>query len=149
MKARHGERLDGGGTRADRGAAAVEFALVLGLLVVILMGIAQFGITFSQWLAIEHAAREGARWGSLGNDAGTVTDAESIRGKAYAAAPGLEPRLSDARISVTPAAPKNHQGDPVTVTVTYPTPVLPLMGTLFGSPGPTYMLTATAVQLIE
>jgi Flp pilus assembly protein TadG len=127
--------------RNDHGASAVEFALVLPVLVLLLFGIAQFGITFSQWLAIEHAAREGARWGSLGYDSVAVTS------KVLAAAPGLN--AADVAISVTPADPAENQGDPVTVTVAYPTPVLPLMESVFGNPGPTFTLTARAVQLIE
>lgn len=129
----------------------MEFALVLPLLLLLVFGIAQFGITFSQWLDIEHAAREGARWGSLGYKVGTTSNALTIRGKVNAAAPGLSPRLTDANITVTPADPSDqaNQGTPVTVTVKYPTPVLPLMEPLFGGGGPTFNLTATAVHLIE
>lgn len=136
-------------TRSDEGASAVEFALVVVLLVFLLMGIAQFGITFSQWLEIEHAAREGARWGSLGYAPGTFTNANTIRGKVYAASPGLSPRLTDAQIGVDrdPSVAAN-QGLPVTVTVTYATPILPLMEPILGR-GPTLALTARAVHLIE
>jgi Flp pilus assembly protein TadG len=138
-------------SRDEHGAAAVEFALILPLLVLLLFGISQFGLTFSQWLELEHAAREGVRWGSLGYPVGTVGSAQTIRGKVYAAAPGLDPRLSDANITVTPADPGSpgNQGDPVTVTVTYATPVLPFMQTFFGGTGPTLDLRASAVQLIE
>jgi len=134
---------------ADCGAAAVEFALVLPLLLVFVLGISQFGITFSQWLQLEHAAREGARWGSIGYPRGTTSNDQTIRGKVCAAAPGLSPRLTDANVAVSPVDPANHQGDPVIVTVTYDTPVLPMMGTLFGETGPTFQLTASAVHLIE
>jgi len=133
----------------DRGAAAVEFALVLPILLLLVLGISQFGITFSQWLEMEHAAREGARWGSLGYPRGTTSNDQTIRGKVYAAAPGLSPRLADANVAVSPVDPANHQGDPVIVTVTYDTPLLPLMGTFFGETGPTFELTASAVHLIE
>jgi Flp pilus assembly protein TadG len=133
----------------DRGAAAVEFALILPVLLLLVLGISQFGITFYQWLEMEHAAREGARWGSIGYAAGTTGNALTIRGKVYAAAPGLSPRLADANVAVSPADPVNHQGDPVIVTVTYDTPVLPLMGTIFGVTGPTLQLSARAVHLIE
>jgi Flp pilus assembly protein TadG len=43
------------------GAAAVEFALILPVLLLILVGIIQFGIVWSQWQVMEGAAREGAR----------------------------------------------------------------------------------------
>jgi Flp pilus assembly protein TadG len=43
------------------GAAAVEFALIFPVLALILLGIIQFGIVWSQWQVMEGAAREGAR----------------------------------------------------------------------------------------
>ena len=47
--------------RDDRGAAAVEFALVVPLLLVMLFGIIDLGWVFGQQLAVTAAAREGAR----------------------------------------------------------------------------------------
>ena len=54
----------------ERGAAAVEFALVLPLLVVLLMGIIDFGLYFYNDLAVSHAARDAARYLSVNNIAG-------------------------------------------------------------------------------
>ena len=45
----------------ERGAAAVEFALVGVLLFTLLFGILQFGMWFWAWQAGGHAAREAAR----------------------------------------------------------------------------------------
>lgn len=47
--------------REDRGAQAVEFALILPVLLIIVMGIINFGYAFSQKLALNQAVREGAR----------------------------------------------------------------------------------------
>jgi Flp pilus assembly protein TadG len=47
--------------RDDAGAAAVEFALVLPLLLVMTMGIIEFGRAFNHSHVITDAAREGAR----------------------------------------------------------------------------------------
>ncbi|WP_448002640.1 TadE/TadG family type IV pilus assembly protein [Agromyces bauzanensis] len=47
--------------RVERGAAAVEFALVLVPLIVLLLGIIEFGYIFNQQLTVTNSAREGAR----------------------------------------------------------------------------------------
>jgi Flp pilus assembly protein TadG len=49
--------------RHDGGVAAVEFVLVLPLLIILVFGIIQFGITLAGVLALNNAARQGARVG--------------------------------------------------------------------------------------
>jgi Flp pilus assembly protein TadG len=57
--------------RGQEGAAAVEFALIVGVLAMLLFGMLQFGLAFFQLQNLRAAAREGARVGALG---GTVAD---------------------------------------------------------------------------
>lgn len=45
----------------DCGAALVEFALLVPLLVILLLGIVEFGVALSQQLDVRHGAREGSR----------------------------------------------------------------------------------------
>lgn len=52
--------------RARRGSALVEFALVVGLLIAIVMGIIEFSVFGKNSLAIANATREGARAASIG-----------------------------------------------------------------------------------
>jgi hypothetical protein len=47
--------------RDDRGAAALEFALVVPVLIVLVMGIIDYGMFFSDRLAVKQGIREGAR----------------------------------------------------------------------------------------
>jgi len=50
--------------RNERGATIVEFAVVFPLVIVLVMGIAEFSLAFKDWLTISHASREGARAGA-------------------------------------------------------------------------------------
>lgn len=48
-------------TRSERGAALVEFALVMPLLLLLVFGIMETGWLFAQQIEVRNAAREGAR----------------------------------------------------------------------------------------
>lgn len=50
--------------RNERGATMIEFAIVFPLIIVLVMGIAEFSLAFKDWLTISHASREGARAGA-------------------------------------------------------------------------------------
>ncbi|WP_137122227.1 TadE/TadG family type IV pilus assembly protein [Segeticoccus rhizosphaerae] len=91
----------------DRGAAAVEMALVLPLLIVLLFGIIDFGRIYTAQIQLSQAAREGVRMESLGFPGDVST-------RAHAAAPGL----SSMTVAVTracPAAPLPNDSAEVTV----------------------------------
>lgn len=51
--------------RRDEGAAMVEFALILMILLLIVMGVIQFGFMFYTKYVITCASREGARYGAI------------------------------------------------------------------------------------
>lgn len=46
---------------SERGAAAVEFAILLPLLLLLVLGIAEFGRAFNAQITLTQAAREGVR----------------------------------------------------------------------------------------
>jgi len=61
------------GRRPARGQGVVEFALILPLFLLILLGMVEFGFIFTHDLTVEYATREGARAGSaLDNGGGTL-----------------------------------------------------------------------------
>jgi Flp pilus assembly protein TadG len=60
--------------RDQDGAAAVEFALIVGVLALLLFGMLQFGLAFFQLQNLRAATREGARVGSV---SGTVADIQN------------------------------------------------------------------------
>jgi Flp pilus assembly protein TadG len=51
--------------RSERGAAAVEMAILLPLLILLVFGIVEFSIAFNHKQGLHAAAREGARFGAL------------------------------------------------------------------------------------
>lgn len=70
----------------QRGAVAIEFALVLPLFLMLVFGIIFFGFVFAQSLALGNAARQGARAGVV--DDGTTT-CGSVIDQVKAAAPTI------------------------------------------------------------
>jgi Flp pilus assembly protein TadG len=122
----------------ERGASAVEFALVLPLLVLLVFGIAQFGIAFFRYQGVQAAAREGARVASL-----SQTEISEIRDRVctgYDSGTGLcsGGALSGIRLATEPtvqvdpnvARPCNlRSGEVVAVTVASPMAIsIPLWG---------------------
>jgi len=75
----------------DRGAAAVEMALVMPLLIAMIIGIIDFSRIFNAELQLSQAAREGARLASLlpqtTSAALNSTDETAIKTRAQLAAP--------------------------------------------------------------
>lgn len=55
------------GANDERGAAAVEFALVFPLLMLLIGGVIDFGFAFNAQISLTHAAREGVRVEAIGS----------------------------------------------------------------------------------
>jgi Flp pilus assembly protein TadG len=99
---------------SERGAAAVEFALVLPILVLILFGVIEFGGVYNAQLMVTGAAREAARMMAID---GVVADAQAV---ALDAAVGIDPADLDVDVSPTTCA----AGTDVTITVRYDRPFI-------------------------
>lgn len=116
-------------SHSQRGASAVEFAIVLPILMLIIFAIVNFGIVMSNQAIITNAAREGARWASVHTTSSYGTGCSAT----YSATPtdpcqaafsyannllisfGIGPELS-----VTNPTPSDYNsGTPQTVTVSY------------------------------
>jgi Flp pilus assembly protein TadG len=62
----------------EDGAAAVEFALIIGVLAMLIFGMLQFGLTFFELQNLRASAREGGRLGAVGATPDAIrTDLES------------------------------------------------------------------------
>ncbi len=54
-----------GNRKKERGASAVEMALVAPFLILLLIGTVEFAYKFAQYNEVRHAAREGARYAAV------------------------------------------------------------------------------------
>ena len=69
----HEKLVDPGASDQDSGATLVEFALVMPLLLLLMIGILEVGVAFFDYLTIERATLEGVRTASF---TGTTMDAD-------------------------------------------------------------------------
>jgi Flp pilus assembly protein TadG len=105
----------------ERGSAAVEFALVLPILVLLALALVQVGLLVRDQLILVEAARAGARQAAVTED-----DAE-IRAAIEAASYSLRAEEVDSEVSRS-----GSLGDPVTVSLDYPeTARVPFVAWLF------------------
>ncbi len=112
--------------------------MVLPVLMLLLLGIIEFGRFYNAWLMVTHASREGARMATLGATALQVEDRVEEVLSAY----------DSERITVviSPAGTKSR-GDMVTVTVTYGIdPLTPMIGAVTGG---TLELESETVMRVE
>jgi Flp pilus assembly protein TadG len=117
----------------ERGAAAVEFALLLPVLLTLLFGIIEFGMIMYGREVITNASREGARAGivlvSPKPTAGQITTVATN----YLTGTGIN--LADVTIVV--AGEGGASPAMLTVTATYNYPwLIPYIPTLLGLPSP-------------
>jgi Flp pilus assembly protein TadG len=126
-----------GRIRQERGTALVELAFVLPLVLVLLLGMLDFGKAFNEWIDETHLANEGARLAAVGYLAADCTSsanpnvciAQQIQGdadltelKSGRAANNYADAQAAARVCISyPVNPATTThglvGDPVQVTV--------------------------------
>lgn len=119
----------------EAGVSVVEFALVLPLLMVLLLGVLDFGRAFNYWIDQTHLANEAARWAVVNKNPGSGTLQDYIRSQ------GTTPELRNGGTSSVPAPlqicisfPNGTAtvGDPVQVTATSTFNWLPFLGSRMG-----------------
>ena len=98
----------------ERGQTLTELAMVLPILLVLILGIAQFGLVFNNYIALTDAARAAARKGAVSREAGKSADCEAA---GYAAGTDLKNPKKDFIVLCNSSW---GIGSDVTVTATYP-----------------------------
>lgn len=100
--------------RNRRGAAAVEFAVILPVFVLLIFGMIEYGRMVMVQQVITNASREGARKAVL--DGATTAQVETVVEEYLASG-----SIGGATVTVTPDPPSSAEsGDPVTVAVSVP-----------------------------
>jgi Flp pilus assembly protein TadG len=124
--------------RRERGAVAVEFALIAPLFLAILLGIIEFSNFFRVQISVTQAAREAARSMAINNDQSAAKSA------AASASPGID--ASGFSYTFSPAACTT--GQTVTVTIKYPMKTVS-GGALQGLTGAVMPSTVTGVSAMR
>ena len=138
--------------RSEDGAQLVEFALVLPMLLLVVLGIAEFGFIFQRYEVVTNAAREGARIASLPGYSNADVQA---RVAAYVTAGRVPTTGTNPVIAVTDVSIPTTPGGPVLtakrVTVTYLHTYMFLtgIGSWFGATYATVPLTAVSEMRTE
>jgi Flp pilus assembly protein TadG len=130
--------------RGDRGQALVEFAILVPVLLLLLVGVIQVGFWFWTDIDLQSGTREAGRLLSASkNDASAIQDAENRLAQNLDS--DIDP--SKLRYSFNPApagsTPLWASGTTVTMTVSYPDQ-LNVMGVAIGDPN---MTTAAQVRI--
>lgn len=130
--------------KREEGAAMIEFALVLPLLLMILFGIIEFGLVLFRQEVITNASREGARFGILiGDPRPSTAQIEDVI-NTYLTNAGLD--AGNATVNVTGA--QGASGSDLTVSVVYPYDFLVLPNFAVGL-SDTLNLSASTVMKLE
>lgn len=126
--------------REDSGTAAVEFAIIFPVLALILGGAIEVGSLVQTVAIVRNAAREGARYASVGDPNAT---ANAVAYLSASLAGRNDVTLGSATATLNPsggAAP----GSPVTVTVSVPLTIqMPVISNILGT---TMTLTSDATM---
>jgi Flp pilus assembly protein TadG len=149
--------------KSESGAELIEFALTLPLLLLLVLGIIEFGFMFQEYEVLTNAAREGARIAVLPTYGATDTARKNnaaARIDEYLTDGGLNKSLATkcigtgcagTAVATSLAAPASGCVSTITVTVTYPHQMAFIGGIAryFGGSFGTKTLTATSMMRTE
>ncbi|WP_027309525.1 TadE/TadG family type IV pilus assembly protein [Caloramator sp. ALD01] len=122
-----------------KGQALLEFAILLPILLLIVMGISEFGIMLNSYLTIQNASREGARLGILGADDNEIVQA------VYSSASHID--TNKLNVTITPNDSNRRPGETLRVRVEYEYDLLiPIIKNILGNQ---VELTAETAMRVE
>ncbi|PTT65876.1 TadE/TadG family type IV pilus assembly protein [Arthrobacter sp. HMWF013] len=122
---------------SERGAVAVEFAIIAPVLVMLLLGVMEFSRAYNAQASLSAAAREGVRVMAISDD--VLVARKAVKDTAIA----LQPQLADSNIefkNLDTGTSKCAPGHRMSVTITYS------LSTMTGIAGP-FPMTAKGAML--
>lgn len=148
---------------SERGAQVVEFAIILPIFLMLVMGMIDFGRGYFSWIIITNGAREGARAAAVGHELDIVVDHVQ---RALSGLPRStdEPSIPPVDLGAAESCPtgvgvdpadwcigtdnvKGTRGQPVTVRVEYTfQAIVPFFSSL---PAATFPLVAESTMRLE
>ena len=133
--------------KGQRGGSAVEFAIVLPILLVLLFGIIEFSILFYDKAVITNASREGARAGIV--FAPTPLDDGGITAvvNSYCASNLITFGSATGATTTVSRGGSGSPGDPLTVTVNYSYDFLVLPNFVTALTGPMDLQAITVMRM--
>lgn len=124
---------------SNKGQAIVETAMILPVILLILLGIIEFGRIFSTYSVITNASREGARY------AAANTDDSTVRSKVDTMLSGLN--TTSVSVVISPSFSSRTHGQQVSVQVDYNLELItPLISSIVPNP---LKLTSRTMMRVE
>ena len=130
----------------QKGAALVEFAIVLPLLLVLVFGMIEFSILFYDKAVITNASREGARAGIVYDFPNRISASDITSTVSTYCSGRLITFGSTNQETTTVSGTCVNAGDTITVTVTYPYDFLVLPNLIQTLTGPVNLSAATVMR---
>ncbi len=119
-----------------RGQNLVEVALVLPIMVIMMLGIVEFGFLYFARGSVDNAAREGARYGSI-----HPIDTGNIANRVKQTMMGIDTTSPDFHVDVSYPDGDSQPTSRIRVTVTYP------LTTFWPGPVSTTYTTAATMRI--
>jgi Flp pilus assembly protein TadG len=150
--------------RREEAQSLAEFALILPIFLILVFGIIDFGLGLRAYITVAQATREGARFGIVGNAAGTFSaggagdcngsTTTNIVGKVCSTINGLDLTHLQSVTTVcadTSTTPPCNPGDSIEVHAEYRyhyiTPVKALVTVLSGGSLPNYITVSSTTTM--
>ncbi|MBP2626276.1 MAG: TadE family protein [Firmicutes bacterium] len=121
----------------NRGQALVEFALMLPVLLLLVVGVMEFGLIINQYMVLAEAAREGARSAALGDSDTAITTVVKTAAS----------QIDITQLTITISPTTRIRGSRVTVTVAKPAQAITQLMSPFFPPG--FMVQGAATMRVE